>query len=74
MSTSVTQHGSFTLVTTTMPKGDHAKELLEHEELLKFVTKHTLTNFIKAFTIVNTANDELIHTAYCGVDATPATV
>jgi hypothetical protein len=74
MTTSITQHGSFTLVTTNMPKKKHAKELLEHNELVDFVTEHTPTNFIKAFTIVNTANGELIHTSYCGVDATPATV
>jgi len=72
MTTSITTNDSFTLVTTSMPVMNHEKEMKEHAALLDIVTNNTNVNFIKAFTILNTASDELIHTAYCGVNATPA--
>jgi hypothetical protein len=72
MTSTITVHEPFYLVTTVMPQHDHEKELAEHAELLDVVTNNTPINFIKAFTIPNTATGEIIHTAYCGRDATPA--
>jgi hypothetical protein len=72
MTTTVTTHGSFTLVTTVMPRTDNGEHLKEHERNVKSVTENTPVNVIKPFTTVNSLTQEFIRTTYCGTGARPA--
>jgi len=72
MTTTVTTHGSFTLITTVMPRNDNREHLKEHERNVKLVTENTSINVIKPFTTVNSSTQEFIRTTYCGTGARPA--